>query len=156
MLLVSSCLGGLECRYNGTSSLVEKIQEWVQQEKAVMVCPELLGGFATPREPAEIIGGTGQDVLDGRAKVIDQSGCDVTKQYVKGAELTLALAKQMGATHVVLKEFSPSCGSQLIYNGEFSRTKIPGEGVTSALLRREGITVVSENQLDEWFPPDAV
>ncbi|MGD8191676.1 DUF523 domain-containing protein [Brevibacillus ginsengisoli] len=149
MILVSSCLGGMECRYNGTSSLVQRIQEWVKQEKAIMVCPELLGGFSTPREPAEIIDGTGQDVLDGKAKVIDQSGNDVTELYVKGAELTLELARKVEATHIVLKEFSPSCGTQTIYNGSFSHTKVPGEGVTSALLRREGFTVISENELGE-------
>lgn len=103
MILVSSCLGGLECRYNGTHCLVEKIHELVRQEKAVMVCPEVLGGLPTPREPAEIIGGTGEDVLDGKAAVINRSGQDVTEQFMKGALLTLELAKKVGATHIVLK-----------------------------------------------------
>lgn len=79
--LVSSCLAGVACRYNGTASLDAKIQELVEQEQAKMVCPELLGGFSTPREPAEIIGGTGKDVLSGTAKVIEKSGNDVTDLY---------------------------------------------------------------------------
>ncbi|OPG99233.1 hypothetical protein B2I21_06340, partial [Chryseobacterium mucoviscidosis] len=78
MILVSSCLAGVECRYNGSHSYVEKINKLVEEKKAVMACPELLGGFQTPREPAEIIGGTGEDVLDGKAVIKTQSGNDVT------------------------------------------------------------------------------
>lgn len=85
MIIVSSCLAGKECRYNGTHSLVKKIQQLVNEKKAMMVCPELLGGFSTPREPAEIIGGTGKDVLDGKASIIAKSGKDVTEQYLTGA-----------------------------------------------------------------------
>ncbi|WP_141433198.1 DUF523 domain-containing protein [Bacillus sp. 03113] len=151
MILVSSCLAGVECRYNGTHKLVEKIQELVKQEKAMMVCPELLGGFSTPREPAEIVGGTGKDVLTGKARIFSKSGTDVTDLYLKGAYKTLELAKQLGATCVVLKEFSPSCGSQMIYDGSFLNQKESGEGVTAALLRREGYKVISENELDQLF-----
>ncbi|CAH1222796.1 MULTISPECIES: DUF523 domain-containing protein [Paenibacillus] len=144
--LVSSCLAGVACRYNGTASLDEKIQELVEREEAKMLCPELLGGFSTPREPAEIIGGNGRDVLAGTAKVIEKSGTDVTELYVKGAYETLDWARKLGVTCVVLKEFSPSCGSQMIYDGTFGNEKIPGEGVTAALLRQEGYTVISENE----------
>lgn len=118
--LVSSCLAGVACRYNGTASLDEKIQELVEQEQAKMVCPELLGGFSTPREPAEIIGGTGKDVLAGTAKVIEKSGKDVTDLYIKGAYQTLEWAKKLNVSCVVLKEFSPSCGTQMIYDGNFA------------------------------------
>ncbi|NLK97655.1 DUF523 domain-containing protein [Defluviitalea saccharophila] len=149
MILVSSCLAGLEVRYNGTHSLNNKIYQLVKQNKAVTVCPELVGGLSTPREPAEIIGGGGDDVLDGRAKVIDKSGKDVTEFYIKGAYATLEKAKEINATLVVLKEYSPSCGSSMIYNGEFMGKKIAGQGVTSALLRRNGIRVISEEQFDE-------
>ncbi|WP_028402085.1 DUF523 domain-containing protein [Ectobacillus panaciterrae] len=147
MIAVSSCLAGIRCRYNGTHSLVEKIEELVKQNKAVLICPEVLGGFPTPRESAEIIGGSGADVLDGSAKVIDKSGRDVTKLYVQGAYKALEIIKEVNASYVVLKENSPSCGSSMIYNGTFSSSKIPGEGVTAALLRREGIQVISENEL---------
>ncbi|MCP3760961.1 DUF523 domain-containing protein [Domibacillus sp. A3M-37] len=146
MILVSSCLAGMKVRYNGTDRLDEHICQLVEAKKAVMVCPELLGGFQTPRPPAEIIGGTGEDVLDGRAKVMDQLGRDVTDMYVAGAMQTLQTASEVGATMVVLKENSPSCGSSEIYNGAFSGEKIAGAGVTTALLRRNGMTVLSEEE----------
>ncbi|MBD1381035.1 DUF523 domain-containing protein [Metabacillus arenae] len=147
MILVSSCLAGIKCRYNGTDSLENTIQQLVNQKKATMVCPELLGGFSTPREPAEIIGGTGIDVLNGTAKVVEKSGKNVTDLYIKGAYQTLKMAKDLNATYIVLKEASPSCGSQMIYNGNFQNEKIPGEGVTSALLTNEGFKVISEKEL---------
>ncbi|WP_338541510.1 DUF523 domain-containing protein [Paenibacillus tundrae] len=144
--LVSSCLAGVACRYNGTASLDERIRELVAQDQAKMVCPELLGGFVTPREAAEIIGGTGQDVLDGTAKVIEKGGRDVTDLYIKGAYETLEWARKLEVSCVVLKEYSPSCGTQMIYDGSFDNHKVVGEGVTSALLRQEGFTVISENE----------
>ncbi|MBT2722633.1 DUF523 domain-containing protein [Bacillus sp. ISL-46] len=146
MILVSSCLAGLEVKYNGTSSLNNTIRKLVEENKAITICPELLGGFVTPREPAEIIGGDGGDVLDGKAKVIEKSGKDVTKLYIKGAYAALEQAKEINATIVVLKENSPSCGSSMIYNGEFIGKKIVGTGVTSALLKRNGLQVISEEQ----------
>ncbi|MDQ0971483.1 uncharacterized protein YbbK (DUF523 family) [Neobacillus niacini] len=149
MILVSSCLAGLEVRYNGTHCLNNKISQMIDQKKAITVCPELLGGFSTPREPAEIIGGDGEDVLDGKAKVIEKSGRDVTDLYITGAYITLRKAQEYHTTAVVLKEFSPSCGSSMIYNGEFQGKKIPGNGVTTALLKRNGIRVVSEEGLSE-------
>ncbi|KPN95154.1 DUF523 domain-containing protein [Lysinibacillus sp. ZYM-1] len=149
MILISACLAGLNVRYNGTNSLDEKIQKLMLENKAVTVCPELLGGFSTPREPAEIVGGNGEDVLDGKATVIERSGRDVTELYLKGAYATLQKALEVGATQVVLKENSPSCGSAEIYNGEFNGTKIVGEGVTTALLRRNNIVVLSEENIYE-------
>ncbi|MFJ5762864.1 DUF523 domain-containing protein [Neobacillus sp. NPDC093182] len=149
MILVSSCFAGLEVRYNGTHCLNNKINQLIDQKKAITVCPELLGGFSTPREPAEIIGGDGDDVLDGKAKVIEKSGRDVTDLYITGAYITLRKAQEYHTTTVVLKEFSPSCGSSMIYNGEFQGKKIPGNGVTTALLKRNGIRVVSEEGLSD-------
>ncbi|MFN2746332.1 MULTISPECIES: DUF523 domain-containing protein [Bacillus] len=149
MILVSSCLAGVECRYNGTHSYVEKINKLVQEKKAAVVCPEVLGGFATPREPAEISGGTGEDVLNGNAAIITRSGEDVTDLYIKGAYKTLEIARDIQADTVVLKENSPSCGSSHIYDGSFSSQKVAGNGITAALLKREGFRVVSEHQLDE-------
>lgn len=146
MILVSSCLAGLEVRYNGTHCLDHKISKLIEENKAIPVCPELLGGFSTPREPAEIIGGNGDDVLDGKAKVVEKSGKDVTEMYLKGAYATLKKAKEVDANVVVLKEYSPSCGSAMIYNGEFKSKKMIGNGVTTALLKRNGIQVISEEQ----------
>ncbi|RNB80098.1 DUF523 domain-containing protein [Brevibacillus fluminis] len=147
MILVSSCLAGVECRYNGSHSLQEKIEALVAAKQAVMACPELLGGFSTPREPAEIQGGNGEDVLDGKARILERSGRDVTELYLEGAYKTLEMARQIGASSVVLKENSPSCGSSFIYDGQFANRRKSGEGVTAALLRREGFRVLNEQEL---------
>ncbi|RJS58654.1 DUF523 domain-containing protein [Bacillus sp. PK3_68] len=149
MILVSSCLAGFEVRYNGSHSLHSKIRELVESQKAIAVCPELLGGFSTPREPAEIVGGDGEAVLDGQAKVVEKSGRDVTVLYIKGAYDTLKKAQEIKATAVILKEYSPSCGSAMIYNGEFRDKKIAGNGVTAALLHRHGFKVISEENLSK-------
>lgn len=146
--MVSSCLAGMKVRYNGTDCLDEKIQKLLNENQAIAVCPELLGGFSTPREPAEIVGGDGEAVLAGTAKVVDRSGIDVTELYLKGAYITLEKAREVSATMVVLKENSPSCGSTMIYNGEFKGKKIAGNGVTAALLRKNGIEVTSE---ENWL-----
>ncbi|RBW67871.1 DUF523 domain-containing protein [Bacillus taeanensis] len=151
MILVSSCLAGLKVRYNGTDCLHNKIKKLVEENKAMTVCPELLGGFSTPREPAEIVGGSGEDVLNEKAKVITVSGEDVTGQYIKGAYETLKIAQEVGALLVVLKENSPSCGSAMIYNGTFKGEKIAGSGVTAALLQQNGIKVVSEENIFEMI-----
>jgi uncharacterized protein YbbK (DUF523 family) len=131
--------------------LDKKIHQLLEENKAITVCPELLGGFSTPREPAEIVGGNGEDVLDGKAKVVEKSGSDVTELYIKGAYATLRKAQEVNATVVILKEFSPSCGSSMIYNGEFKGKKIVGNGVTTALLKRNGIQVVSEERLADFL-----
>jgi uncharacterized protein YbbK (DUF523 family) len=151
MILVSSCLAGLKVRYNGTHSLNKEINKLVEENKAITLCPELIGGFSTPREPAEILSGNGEDVLDGKAKVVEKSGRDVTELYIKGAYTTLEKALEINATMVVLKENSPSCGSLKIYNGEFIGEKIGGMGVTSALLKRNGFKVISEEQFAEIY-----
>lgn len=147
MIVVSSCLAGMKVRYNGTDSLDEKITELIENGRAVAVCPELLGGFQTPREPAEIKGGNGYDVLDGKATVVDKNGINVTELYLAGAYKTLEIVRKLQANTVVLKENSPSCGSSQIYNGNFEGVKCNGAGVTTALLRRDGIQVISELEL---------
>lgn len=142
--IVSGCFAGIACRYDQKHCRVEAIQRLVREGKAVPVCPEQMGGLSTPRNPAEIVGGDGEDVLDGNARVIDNHGNDVTEQYLAGARETLAMAQAIGAEEAILKEKSPSCGSCMIYDGTFSGTKKEGIGVTTALLRRHGIRVVSE------------
>ncbi|CAH8773120.1 DUF523 domain-containing protein [Paenibacillus dendritiformis] len=151
MIIVSACLAGLEVRYDGTHRLDHRIAKLLEEGKAVTACPELLGGFSTPREPAEIIGGDGEDVLDGKARVIERTGQDVTAMYVEGAWETLRQAQAVNATLVVLKEYSPSCGSSMIYNGEFAGKAKAGLGVTAALLRRHGIEVISEEQFSKRY-----
>ena len=147
MLLVSACLAGLRVRYDASHKLDETIRTLVEEGRAATVCPEMLGGLATPREPAEILGGNGDDVLDGAARVVTVSGVDVTASFIEGAYRTLEKARAMNATAVVLKEHSPSCGSSWIYDGRFSGKTLAGSGVTAALLRRHGIEVIAEGQL---------
>lgn len=144
MILVSACLAGFDVKYNGSHNLNEKIKKWFNEKKAIPICPEVLGGLSIPREPAEIVGGEGGDVLDGHAKVITNNGIDVTEQFIKGANETLKIALDLNATMVILKERSPSCGSSMIYSGEFNGNKKRGTGVTAALLKRNGIQVLSE------------
>ena len=144
MILVSACLAGFDVKYNGSHNLNEKIKKWFDEKKAIPICPEVLGGLSIPREPAEIVGGEGEDVLDGHAKVITNNGIDVTEQFMKGANETLKIALDLNATMVILKERSPSCGSSMIYSGEFNGNKKKGTGVTAALLKRNGIQVLSE------------
>ncbi len=124
MLLVSACLIGEPVRYDGKSCPNTRLKQLLINKKAQALCPELLGGFTTPRLPAEIVGGTGQDVLDGKARITDSSGLDVTELYLKGAYRTLEVAQQIKATCVVLKENSPSCGSQKIITVLFKVRKL--------------------------------
>lgn len=144
MKLISACLAGCECRYDGKASTIKIFVEMVEQGEAIFVCPEQIGGLSTPRPPAEIAGGDGEDVLDGKAKVVTNTGEDVTDQFMKGAYEALRAAKLVGAKEAILKESSPSCGSAKIYDGTFSACKVTGNGVTAALLKRHGIHVSSE------------
>lgn len=148
MKIVSACLMGCECRYDQKDNLVSEIKQLVKDGKAIPVCPEQLGGLPTPRNPAEIVGGDGFDVLDGKAAVIDNQGNDVTEQFLQGARQALHMAQALCATEAILKERSPSCGSGMIYNGTFSGTKQKGVGVTAALLIRHGLSVRSEETMD--------
>lgn len=116
----------------------------LRDKNIIPVCPEQLGGLTTPRLPAEIKDGGGQDVLDGLARVVDKEGTDVTDQFIKGAYETLKLARLLGARKAILKEKSPSCGPGKIYDGNFKGNLIDGSGVTAALLRSNGIEVSSE------------
>ncbi|MGI6611661.1 MAG: DUF523 domain-containing protein [Limnochordia bacterium] len=138
-VLVSACLMGHACRYDGQSCQVDTVD--VGSAEAVPFCPEQAGGLPTPREPAEIVGGHGDDVIDSSAQVLTKHGVNVTQQYVKGAHAALGLCQEHGIRRAVLKGRSPSCGVSIIYDGTFSSTVRPGPGVTAALLRRHGISV---------------
>ncbi|MYL39533.1 2-thiouracil desulfurase family protein [Halobacillus litoralis] len=144
MILISSCLAGIKVRYDGTDCLQEEVQKLILEKRAVSACPELLGGFMVPRPPAEIVGGDGEDVLRGRARVMEKTGTDVTETYIRGAYLTLEKVRDLNIDTVVLKEGSPSCGSTVVHDGTFSGRKVSGKGVTTALLERNGIQVMSE------------
>lgn len=150
MKIVSACLAGCHCRYDQRSATAERIQQLVSDGQAVPVCPEQMGGLPTPRKPSEIVGGDGDDVLDGKARVITIDGQDVTSEFLAGAREALQVAQIIGADEAILKERSPSCGSHAIYDGSFRGAKQPGMGVTAALLRRHGIRVYSE---ETWPTP---
>ncbi|HJR46106.1 MAG TPA: DUF523 domain-containing protein [Actinomycetota bacterium] len=146
-VLVSACLAGRACRFDGSSNPDDEVARLVAEGRAVLVCPEEDGGLGTPRPAAEIVGGDGADVLAGRARVVTKAGRDVTAQYLAGARIALEAAREAGAETAILKARSPSCGKGCIYDGSFTRTPKDGNGVTAALLAASGITVISEEDL---------
>ena len=152
-VLVSACLAGRACRFDGSANPDDFVGRLVASGRAVLVCPEVDGGLGTPRPPAEIVGGSGEDVLAGRARVVTSDGADVTDAYIAGAERALAAALRTGARAAVLKARSPSCGRGAIYDGTFSRTTTAGDGVTAALLRANGIDVVSDEGAQDGSTP---
>ena len=135
-ILVSACLLGKACRYDGKSKPYEAVQNLAKHHTLIPVCPELMGGLPTPRAPCEIV--------DGR--VLDRDGNDRTEEYQKGAQEALRIAKENGCTVAVLKENSPSCGCGKIHNGKFDGGLTEGNGVTAALLLENGITVYGESE----------
>jgi len=148
MKLISACLLGVSCAWTGDDRYQDdRALRLRQTETMVPVCPEQLGGLPTPRPRHEIVRGTGDNVLDGRCQVLDSSGRDATVQFLRGAQETLKLARLLGATEFVGKSRSPSCGCGEIYDGSFSEIVVHGDGVTAALLRRNGIRVLSGDAL---------
>ena len=148
MHLISACLCGVNCKYSGKDNFNEKALELFNKGLAIPVCPEVLGGLSTPREPDEIILGTGKEVLKGCAKVVQKDGKDNTEAFIKGAEKVLEIAKKLDAKKAILKSGSPSCGCGKIYDGTFSGNKIEGNGVTAELLIHNGIEVITERDLE--------
>ncbi len=147
MILVSACLAGICCKYNGGDNGIPFIKELVRQGKAIPLCPEQLGGLSTPRLPAEIKGGSARDVLQGRASVVRKDGADVTRNFVKGAEEALKFCQEMGIKRAILKARSPSCGKGMIYDGTFEGRLVEGNGITAQLLIDSGIEVVTEAEI---------
>ena len=136
-ILVSACLFGCDCRYKGDNCKNDALLALVAKHTLIPVCPEQLGGLATPRDPAEICGG----------RVVSRAGRDVTHEYQKGAETALYIAKQVGADAAVLKANSPSCGKDVIYDGSFTGRKIAGSGIAAQLLSAAGIPVFTEDEI---------
>jgi len=137
IILCSACLLGIKCRYDGKDKLNKKVIELSKKKILIPVCPEQLGGLSTPREPAEQKG----------KRVITKSGKDVTQNFKKGAKEVLKLAKLFGSKEAILKQKSPSCGFGKIYDGSFSGQLIKGNGVTAALLKRNKIKIITEEDL---------
>lgn len=135
-ILVSACLLGLYCRYDGGSCRCEEVLSLRSRYHLIPVCPEVYGGLTTPRAPSERKNGG----------VFSNSGLDVTRQYQQGASEALRLARLFGCKKAVLKEHSPSCGRDGIYDGTFSGVLVPGSGVAAQLLMENGIEVLDETQ----------
>jgi len=143
--LVSACLLGIHTTYNGRAHPQAALVALAARGRVVPVCPEVAGGLPVPRPPAEIVGGDGDDVLDGRARVVTIEGENVTEAYLRGAECALVIVRRYGITTAILKQRSPSCGSACVYDGTHSGRMVAGQGVTAALLRRHGVTVCGED-----------
>ncbi len=139
MILVSACLIGMVCRYDGLAKADEKVIQYIRDKWWIPVCPEQMGGLATPREQAEIVGN----------RILSLGGKDVTEAFEKGARETLKLAKMARVTKAVLKARSPSCGCGMIYDGTFSGILRPGSGKTAQVLMENGIRVISEETIEK-------
>jgi uncharacterized protein YbbK (DUF523 family) len=135
--IVSACLAGINCRYDGGNNLCAKVVDLVKQKKAIPVCPEQLGGLCTPRNPCEI--------ADGR--VLDSEGTDLTESFMRGVAESLKIAKMCGCNAAILKQRSPSCGYGKIYDGSFTRKVISGNGFLARALSENGLTVYTEESL---------
>ena len=136
MMLISACLVGINCKYNGKNNYNEKALDLVKKGIAISICPEQLGGLTTPRNPSEI------RIIDNKVHVIDNKNNDVTKEFEKGAYEVLKLAKNLKVDKVILKSKSPSCGIGKIYDGTFSNNLIDGNGILANLLIDNNIEVV--------------
>ena len=135
MILVSSCLLGINCKYNGKNNYNEKIEKILENNKVLPLCAEQLGGLPTPRIPSEI------KIINGEKKVFNKLGEDVTENFYKGAEEVLKMVKKFNIKKAILKEKSPSCGKGKIYSGNFDETLVDGNGILTDLLIQNGVEV---------------
>lgn len=140
MIIVSACLAGVECRYNGQAFPIPMVIEMVKKGQAISLCPEILGNLPIPRLSAEQCG----------RKIFSSDGHDVTIEYVTGAKIALDIAKLVGCKKAIVKSKSPTCGCGMIYDGTFSGKLIKGEGVFSKMLKQENIEVYTEDELHKW------
>ena len=148
MKLISACLLGLRCAWSSDYKYKNKwAVKLAKVEILIPICPEQMGGLPTPRAPQEIQGGTGDDILNGKCIVVNKNGQDVTREFIKGAEETLEIARRLSIKEFIAKSGSPSCGCGQVYDGTFSGKLIDGDGVTTALLRRNGIKTIPEEDL---------
>lgn len=137
--MVSACLLGVKCRYNGVEKANEAVVRLAEKHILVPFCPEIYGGLSTPRAPAEI--------KDGR--VVTEDGRDVTAEYRKGAEEALRVARLLGCECALMQDRSPSCGIGVIHNGLFDGGLVPGDGITAALLREAGLKLVPASEAEK-------
>ncbi len=149
-ILISACLLGGLFRYDGKQKKIDHdlVHKWEAQGRFVPFCPEVAGGLQTPRPPGEIVNGDGWDVLEQRAWVRTVAGKDVTREFVRGALLALDLIKIHSIKIAILKAKSPSCGTGSIYDGTFENRLVSGIGVTTAALKKDGVHVFSESEIE--------
>jgi uncharacterized protein YbbK (DUF523 family) len=145
-ILVSACLLGEDCRYDGKSNYNEEIFKLSLKHNLIPVCPEQIGGLPTPRVPAEI-------KLD---RVINKNGEDVTNEFICGANKTLEIAKAFDCKYAILKSISPSCGVFKIYSGNFDKVLVDGNGVTGDILIKNNIIVFDENNFECLYEVDEI
>ncbi len=137
MKLCSACLLGINCVWDGRNKVNPKVVELLKKEQLIPVCPEQLGSLSTPRIPSEQKGD----------KVFNKEGKDVTSNFIRGAEETLKIVKLFGIKEAIFKQKSPSCGCGKIYDGSFSGSLIEGDGITTSLLKKNGIKVINDEDL---------
>ncbi|MBW4829332.1 MAG: DUF523 domain-containing protein [Clostridiaceae bacterium] len=140
MYIVSACLAGIKCRYDGKDNENNDIIKLVKEGKAIPVCPEVLGRLPIPRIPCEII-----EDKSGKLKIINKEGKDCTLEFLQGAQKALAIAEVVGADTAILKSKSPSCGCGKIYDGKFNGKLVDGDGITTRLFKENGIKVYTED-----------
>ena len=140
-LLISACLTGVNCKYDGGNNALPEaaLRALSEKYRLVPVCPEMLGGLSSPRSPCERLGG----------RILNREREDVTEAFHRGAEAALRYARETGCRKALLKAKSPSCGSGAIYDGSFSHRVIPGDGAAAELLRAAGLALFDETMLDE-------
>ncbi len=139
-ILVSACLLGEPCRYDGKSKPCDTVRALGERHTLIPICPEVMGGLPTPRVPSEI---------QQSGRVVNRDGVDVSDYYLRGAQIALELAHEHGCTLAILKEKSPSCGSREIYDGSFSGNLISGQGICARLLEANGIRVIGESEIGD-------
>lgn len=141
MYLVSACLLGVNCRYNGKNNFNQRLFEYFKEAELFPICPEVIGGLSIPRQPCEIV-----EVEDGN-KVYDINGDDKTVKFIEGAQKTLKIAELLNIKKAIFMERSPSCGVHRIYDGNFNNKLITGRGITTSLLEKNGVKVYSDSEL---------
>lgn len=146
MYLISACLCGVNCKYNGGNNYSKYCDDLFKSGKAILICPEQLGGLSTPRIPSEM-NDRAEEILNGKGKILARDGRDVTEEFVKGAKEVEEIAKKLNIEGAILKDGSPSCGVNYIYDGTFTGNKIKGRGITTEILIQNGISVISENDI---------
>ncbi len=136
-VLVSACLLGVNCKYDGHNNENDKVLKYLEDKEIIPICPEIMGGLSTPRDPSERVG----------KKVYSNKGLDVTDKFTRGAEETLRLARKLNVHKAILKARSPSCGYQKIYDGTFNHQIIDGHGITAELLKKNGFEILTEEDI---------